>query len=111
MTASIPLTRAILIETRQGSKRVEGIPANAKITYGPVNPGGKYHDGTNVLRIYNNVSNQLAVFTGVIEFRDLSLRMLEKETVTDEDRTMVNGPGYGSDAISSETTTKWVEVA
>lgn len=82
MTVSIQAPRSIYVKTRYGAKLIEGIPANAKITYGPVNPGGKYHDGTNVLRIYTSTNNQLAVFDQVVEFRDLSLSVKERKVRT-----------------------------
>ena len=111
MTASLPLTRAILVETRDGSKKVEGIPANAKITYGPVQPGkDSYHSG-NCLRIYTTTNNQLAVFVNVVSFRDLSLRVWEQETTTESDHTLTSSPDKASDSLNSETRTRWVEAA
>ena len=109
MVASIPLTRAILIETRDGVKKVEGIPANAKITYGPVNPGKNtgYHEN-NCLRIYTAANNQLAVFLNVISFRDLSLTVWDQETRTDTEHTHVSSPSGSEDSRTSSTGTKWV---
>lgn len=74
-------TRKIMILLRDGRKRiVSGIPANAKITYGPVSPG-RMGDSNYALRIYTSQQNQLAVFTEVQEFQDLALT-IEDECVT-----------------------------
>lgn len=75
-------TRTILVFLKDGKRRlVSNIPANAKITYGPISPGrGDFNSG-NALRIYTSQQNQLAVFTDVKEFQDLSLTV-ENECVT-----------------------------
>jgi hypothetical protein len=74
-------TREILVILKGGKRRrVSNIPANAKITYGPVSPGGRWaSDQQNALRIYTSQQNQLAVFVGVEEFRDLSLEVQEQK--------------------------------
>lgn len=72
-------TRTIIVLLSDGKKRrVSNIPKDAKVTFGPVQPGrnGGY-DTANVLRIYTSQSNQLAVFVGVKEFRDLALDVKE----------------------------------
>jgi hypothetical protein len=75
--------RSIMILLTDGRKRlVSGIPPGAKITYGPISPGSqRVSDNGNALRIYTSAQNQLAVFTDVREFRDLSLTV-EDECVT-----------------------------
>ncbi len=74
--------RKILLLLASGKKRiVSGIPANAKITYGPVQPGPRMHGEANAVRIYTSQQNQLAVFMNVVEFIDLSLTV-EDECVT-----------------------------
>jgi len=82
MTAAKASTRKILIYLKDGRKRlVSNIPAGAKITYGPISPGNRDYNGGNALRIYTSQQNQLAVFTDVKEFQDLSLRV-ENECVS-----------------------------
>lgn len=88
-------TRQILILLKDGRKRiVSNIPANAKITYGPISPGraGDYN-GSLALRIYTSAQNQLAVFTDVKEFQDLTLGV-EDECVTTKVESQ-NGTGPG----------------
>lgn len=78
-------SRKVLVRLADGSSRiVENVPANAKITFGAVNPGAKGWGGGYALRIYTSQQNQLAVFLGVQEFRDLSLTV--KKQVQNEDR-------------------------
>lgn len=79
-------SRTLLVKMSDGTqKRVSGIPENAKVTFSKVNPGSERGFGDPyALRIYTTQSNQLAVFVGVTEFRDLSLavesRSLTKKT-------------------------------
>ncbi|TDZ42200.1 hypothetical protein [Mycobacteroides franklinii] len=82
-------TRTILVILKGGKRRqVSNIPANAKITYGPVSPGGNWNGNQqNALRIYTSQQNQLAVFVGVEEFRDLSLTIQEQKVSTPRART------------------------
>lgn len=79
--ATAAKTREILVVLAGGKRRlVKGIPSTAKITFGPVQPGTRdYGSGGNALRIYTTQNNQLAVFVGVQEFRDLSLEVLEEK--------------------------------
>lgn len=70
--------RRILVNLDDGRKMlIEDIPANAKVTFGKLQPGPNFH-GQNALRIYTVESNQLAVFCDVSSFRDLSLTVKEQ---------------------------------
>ena len=51
------------------------IPADYKVTYGPIQPNGRQSGEGYVLRIYENEKMQRAVFHNVLSFRDLSLSM------------------------------------
>lgn len=101
-------TRSILVKTRQGDKIVEGVPGNAKITYGPVQPGSKeYRGGENALRIYTTGNNQLAVFLGVTEFRDLSLTVKGKKVKERQSRKAEAGPNGESIETEIEESYTW----
>lgn len=70
-------TRTYEVVTKDGTFRID-IPANAKITYGPIiGVTGKpsYDGGGNSLRIWEGEKVQRALFLGVISFRDLSMPM------------------------------------
>lgn len=80
-------TRTLLVRTSEsrygsgGSFKIT-IPADAKVTFSGTNPQHPTH-GSATLRIYKTENQQLAVFTDVIGFRDLSLPV-ERLVVTEE---------------------------
>lgn len=95
MATAAAKTREILVILNGGKRRrVSGIPANAKITYGPVSPGSREYGGRdgNALRIYTTTNNQLAVFVGVQEFRDLSLTVQEQKVISTGSHESERGP-------------------
>lgn len=63
------------IETNRGTYRIT-VPSTWKVTYGPVSPG-KFGDGGNALRIYEDEKRQRAMLTNVTSFRDISLPTLK----------------------------------
>lgn len=88
-------TRTILV-IMNGNKRrkVSNIPSDAKITYAPVQPGSRDYNTGNALRIYTSKENQLAVFTNVQEFRDLTLKVQEQtEKVKAKRKSETNSDG------------------
>ena len=74
-------------------KKVENIPANAKVTFGKMHAGkpenGGWSPSENCLRIYTAGDNQLAVFVGVKEFLDSTLQVSSK-TIAEDHRNMKN---------------------
>lgn len=107
-TAKTAATREILVVLRGGVRRkVSGIPANAKITYGPVSPGARDYSGSNALRIYTTTNNQLAVFVNVEEFRDLSLTVQEQRVERKENNESSRGPEGRRQAVEVEETYEW----
>lgn len=60
-------------EIKQGSERFRiDIPANFKVTFGPLTPGSKFGSAY-ALRVYESDTKQRAVFVDVTSFRDLSI--------------------------------------
>lgn len=110
MTAA-PKTRSILVQTGGGRLIVDNIPANAKVTYGPVSPGkpSGYGEG-NALRIYTTAGNQLAVFKNVEYFRDLSLNVREEKVTKTVREDAERGPDGEYRKSDYESTREWVEV-
>lgn len=106
-------TRSLLVKMADGTqKRIHGIPANAKVTFGKVQPGeqGGYRDPqAYALRIYTTQNNQLAVFTNVREFRDLSLTVESRNVETKtRSRKAKDGDGMVREAEEEyEVTTDW----
>ena len=104
-----PKTGSILIEGRDGRRIVEGIPTNAKITYGPVQPGGKGYGQENALRIYTSQNNQLAVFLSVVSFRDLSLTVKVEKVQTEKSRLSERGAKGAKSEAHVKSTVEWEE--
>lgn len=100
-------TRTIIVETNQGLMRIENIPSNAKVTFGPVQPG-KGYPGENALRIYTAASNQLAVVLGVKAFRDASLTITRRQKVTRTESKSEAGPDGATRKQKVEH--EWVDV-
>lgn len=98
--------REILVVMENGVRRlVSNIPPDAKVTYGPVQPGKQDYGRQNALRIYTSQSNQLAVFVGVSEFRDTSLCVKEQKVI--EKAFKVTSPNERSS--EANTTTEWTD--
>jgi hypothetical protein len=107
-TATKP-DRSILIQRSSGQQQiVRGIPATAKLTYGPVNPG-KQGYGANCLRIYTVGNNQLAVFTDVAWFRDLSLTVQTRKKSEKQERQAERGPAGAKVKTATEESYEWVD--
>jgi hypothetical protein len=106
-------SRRILIYMDNGERvLVENIPANAKVTFSKVNPAGPgFNSIPNAVRIYTVESNQLAVFTGVRSFRDLSLTVKEQTAQRKLRENAVTGPNGGYSDSQYETEYTWEEVA
>lgn len=84
--------RTILVTLNDGRRvKVDNIPATAKITFGPVSPGSRDYNSGNALRIYTSQQNQLAVFTGVREFRDASLVLMSEMVSRVEGKSQKSG--------------------
>lgn len=112
MATAIKKDREILVILRGGKKRrVSGIPANAKITYGPVSPGRADYQSGNALRIYTTTNNQLAVFVDVVEFRDLSLTVQEQKVTIKGEHSGESGPKGSKRSETVEETVEWEDPA
>lgn len=109
-TATKP-DRSILIQRSGGQQQiVKGIPATAKITFGNLNPGKPgYGSSDHTLRIYTAGNNQLAVFTGVQWFRDLSLTVQTRKRSEKQNREAEHGPAGSKVATQTEESYEWVD--
>lgn len=102
--------RTYEIITNAGAFRID-VPMSARVTYGPIiGAAGKSTYGGNVLRIWQDKDHQLALFSDVTSFRDLSLP-LQRQAVrrygTDE-WSIDDGSYHGKKAEQVEK--KWVNV-
>lgn len=107
--AKAPQTRSIFIQQRgQSALIVDDIPANAKITFGPVQPGKQGYGGEgNALRIYTTAGNQLGVFLDVVSFRDLSLKVKQRKVTKKLKSNAEIGPNGKVSEDSYEETYEW----
>lgn len=97
-------TRTLLVRTSESRYGGHGtfkitIPADAKVTFSGTNPQIPTH-GSATLRIYKTENQQLAVFTDVIGFRDLSLP-IERLVVTEEGSETWSSDEEGSTRTTS----------
>lgn len=99
-------TRQLLVSTTKGEYKIT-IPAEAKLTFGPAIPyagkdrGYGAHVSEYALRIYiGTKENLVAVFTGVIEFRDLNMEISKKVT-SEAGKTLWKSDEGGYEVTSS----------
>lgn len=103
-------TKALLIERNNGEHLVvEGVPVDAKVTFSGVNPSKPGYGG-HCVRIYTSKENQLGVFTGVLAFRDLSLKVKKRSAKTAASSVTETGPNKQRDRAETTTEYEWVEV-
>lgn len=101
-----PGTRTLVIEHSDGRRRKLTVPANAKVTYGLLHPGGKTGWGDCFLRVYEG-TKQTVCIGGVKSFIDasypLEVERIEseaEETVVDgKVRTQMKNVNYGFEAV------------
>jgi hypothetical protein len=72
--------KSYLVVTKDGELRVT-VPENWKVTYGPIAPGTRGWNGVQnlAIRFYESAEKQRAIFTDVISFRDLSIKVEKKK--------------------------------
>jgi hypothetical protein len=75
-----------LIEFEDGSRKKVTVPANWRVTFGPVvsfgadrRPQGNRYTVPVALRFYEDETKQRAIFTHVTNFRDMSIPILEEK--------------------------------
>ena len=73
-----------LLTMSGGKKKKVTVPADWKVTFGPIVPGSQKSgfSGSNCLRFYQDRDHPRAVFTGVEEFREAGVNVLEQRTRT-----------------------------
>lgn len=107
-------TKTLLVRDVDGIFKV-AVPADAKVTFGPVTPkehsevdGGRCGRSNLCLRIYQSDEKQLAAFTRVIAFRDMSLKV-ERLVIKEEGtKTWTQDEDGFTSAISVKQSKKFV---
>lgn len=74
--------KTYFVERTGGNDQRVTVPASWKVTFGPLNPGSKNQGGSGspALRFYEALNKQRMVITGVVSFRDTSIKIEEKRT-------------------------------
>lgn len=69
-----------LVEFKDGKKKRIMVPSSWKVTFGPLAPGTRAHNGEGALalRFYETKEKQRAVFTNVKCFRDMGISVSER---------------------------------
>ena len=93
--------RTLLVKTKHEELRVT-IPADYKVTFGPVQPGRPDYDNGNCLRIYESETKQRAVFVNVVSFRDLSIPV-QKRSKTVKNSSKSERDSKGNAKSKAET--------
>lgn len=75
--------KTYILELKNGQQRRVTVPANWKVTFGPLIPGERGGgNGCLALRFYETKDKQRAIFTDVKSFRDSEIPILEKRVKT-----------------------------
>lgn len=104
--------KTYILELKNNQQRKITIPADWRLTFGPMAPGSRHNTGDPflALRIYegSNKENQRAMFTDVRSFRDASMPIQEKRTKTKHQRAYRDGKG-GQKLVDIEgRVTEWI---
>ena len=105
-------TKTYILEMKDNGQQRVTVPATWKLTFGPICPGsrdGAYNSGGGIaLRFYeNNKDNQRAVFTGVVSFRDSSIRIEEKVVEVKQQRMRKATPQGEKDFVVEANVSYW----
>ena len=104
-------TRTLLIKQSNEAEIQIDIPADWKITFGPLfTSSEKFHSRTPAaLRIYETDKTQRAIFTDVIWFRDMSIPIRIKRKDVWEKQEYTERGGERKRTSQSKATAKWVD--
>jgi len=103
-----------LIEYENGRKQKVTVPSEWKVTFGPLAIRGtnssKPHSQKMpiALRFYEKEKLQKAVFTNVVNFRDMSIEIMEERTNTQHKDGFVSCDGRKKNVSFQATTRQWV---
>src|SRR5437016_692292 len=99
------------VQRQQGRDQKVTVPADWKVTFGPLSPGSKGESGnaTPALRFYESANKQRMVITQVVSFRDMAIKVEEKRT-TSKQQTLYKGSGAGRKEVVVEgRMDEWVD--
>ena len=107
-----------LLELTDGSRRKITVPSSWKVTFGPayiaknlrVGPNNGQSTGTipMALRFYESEKVQKAIFTNVLNFRDMSIEIEDEIVSTSEKDGYMECDGVRKRTTFQATTKEWV---
>ena len=103
-----------LITHEDGTERKITVPSAWKVTFGPAARGAnKAGGGANykvplALRFYENETKQRAIFTDVVSFRDLSIKIEVKRKSVQEKHGFMEYEGQRKATTFQATTEEWI---
>jgi len=101
-----------LLTMKDGTLKKVTVPPTWKVTFGPIVPGAKSggYTGTEglALRFYEGEEKQRAVFTGVVDFRDMSIQIEERVTKTQQETFTKETPQGARNVVVEGHIHEWV---
>ena len=105
---STPKMKIYILELKNGKLRRIHIPADWKVTFGPLIPGGRDGHGTLALRFYEGKEHQRAIFTDVKSFRDSSIQIEERQIKVESQRVRKDTEAGAKDFVVEARSSEWV---
>ena len=106
-------TTTYLVEFKNGDKKKITVPSKWRVTFGPIARGASKmpHDRTLpiALRFYEDKDRQRAIFTDVMNFRDLSIPVLEERVDTQTKFGSLKVEGANKNVSVVAETREWVD--
>ena len=107
-----PSMTTYLIEFNDGRRQRVTVPDDWKVTFGPAFMAKKEeYNGRTVpmaLRFYESKENQRAIFTGVKNFRDVSIQIEEEKVTTQEKAGVLEVDGAKKRVMMNASVRSWV---
>ena len=108
--------KTYLIEFENGKKQKITVPESWKVTFGPASKGanagttrtGSVYKVPLALRFYESETKQRAIFTDVIGFRDMSIKIEEMKTKIQEKDGYMECEGVKKATTFRASVSEWV---
>jgi hypothetical protein len=106
--------KTYLIEFENGKRQRITVPESWKVTFGPAARGTNKDKGLSrqmplALRFYESDTKQRAIFTDVVSFRDVSIKIEEERVNTQQKDGFVECDGKRKGVTFQATSRQWVD--
>ena len=103
-----PEIKTYILELKNGKLRRVQVPADWKVTFGPLIPGERNGPGTLALRFYEGKEHQRAIFTDVKSFRDSAIPIEERQIKVESQRVRKDTESGAKDFVVEARSSEWV---